>query len=122
MSPAGAGPEGHEIEAGISRLEGYLFLRAEYEKARTEADNFADQLPWLTTGQREEVVRLCTQDRLELNRRYLERIRDRCIELRGEYSARYEQLRGQLLSVVAAIFVGAVGLLLVVLNATFRDW
>ncbi|MEU8917293.1 hypothetical protein [Streptomyces nigrescens] len=96
-------------------------MQAENARARAEADNFADQLPWLTTGQREEVVRLCTQDRLELNRRYLERIKDRCVELRGEYSARYERLRCQLLSVVAAISVGAAGLLFFAFHVSLRN-
>ncbi|KOG41254.1 hypothetical protein [Streptomyces decoyicus] len=122
MNPAGAGPDkGHETGAAFRELEGYLFLQAEDAQARAEAEHFADQLPWLTTGQRKEVVRLCVQDRLALNRRYLERIKDRCLELRGEYSERYERLRCQLLAVVAATFVAAAVLLFFAFHANLRD-
>lgn len=100
---AGASPRGshHEIAAGIARVEGYLLWHAEAEKARCEAERFADRMPWLTTGQREEVVRLHIEERLELSRCYLERIRDRCAELRGEYADRYTQLRLRLLWITA---------------------
>ncbi|KAA6223457.1 hypothetical protein CP973_17355 [Streptomyces albofaciens JCM 4342] len=90
-------PDGQEISAGIARLEGYVLYQAEAGRARAEAEAFADRMPWLTTAQREEVVRLGTEDRLAMTHRYLRRVRDRCEELKGEYSSRYEELRLRLM-------------------------
>ncbi|POX38904.1 hypothetical protein C3486_20770 [Streptomyces sp. Ru73] len=108
MSPQ-HGPDGPAAEAGLDRLEGYLLCWAEAERARADAVAFADRLPWLTTAQREEVIRHYTADRVAVTRRYFERVRDRSGELREEYTARYRELRHRLVcgAVAAALSVCA---------------
>ncbi|GGO50310.1 hypothetical protein GCM10012287_29730 [Streptomyces daqingensis] len=86
-----------EATRGIAQLEGYLLAQTYRENARTEAEAFADRLPWLTSAQHEEVVSLYTAERMALTRRVLEATVQRCGELRQEYTDRYEQLRGRLL-------------------------
>ncbi|GAA2357921.1 hypothetical protein [Streptomyces cuspidosporus] len=105
------GPD--EIESGIARLEGYLLCQRELGDARAEAEAYADRLPWLTTTQREEVVRLYAEERVELSRRMLRRIADRCEELRAEYTARYEELRRRLLYRCVAVVLVALTVLAV---------
>ncbi|MEU7241334.1 hypothetical protein [Streptomyces sparsogenes] len=105
------GPD--EIESGIARLEGYLLCQREFGDARTEAEAYADRLPWLTAAQREEVVRLYAEERVELSRRMLRRIADRCEELRAEYTARYEELRRRLLYRCVAVVLVALTVLAV---------
>lgn len=105
------GPD--EIESGIARLEGYLLCQRELGDARTEAEAYADRLPWLTSAQREEVVRLYAEERVELSRRMLRRIADRCEELRAEYTARYEELRRRLLYRCVAVVLVALTVLAV---------
>ncbi|MES4904444.1 MULTISPECIES: hypothetical protein [unclassified Streptomyces] len=107
-------PDPHEIEAGIARLEGYLLCQSELGDARAEAEAFAGRLAWLTAAQREEVVRLYTEERVELSRRMLRRIVDRCEELRAEYTTRYDELRRRLLCRCVAGVVAAMTLLAVV--------
>ncbi|MBF9069261.1 hypothetical protein I2501_14640 [Streptacidiphilus sp. NEAU-YB345] len=88
-------------------LEGYLYWQAETDRAQQEAERFADLLPWLTTGQREEVVRLYRQQRLDSSRAFVERIARRARRLQREYATRYQQLR---IRVLAATFAAAAGL------------
>ncbi|MCX2927110.1 hypothetical protein [Streptomyces sp. NEAU-W12] len=88
---------------GLDQLEGYLLWAAEVEDARRQAGRFAEQLPWLTTAQCEEVERVYTADRLEVSRAILVRICERAAELRGAYEHRYRQLRARC---VAAALVG----------------
>jgi hypothetical protein len=78
---------------GLNQLEGYLYWQAQTATAGRQAQAFADRLPWLTSGQREEVVRIYTADRLELSRATLDHIAERVRELRSEYAARYHQLK-----------------------------
>lgn len=99
-----------EIAAGIARLEGHLMSQAEISAARAEAAAFADRMPWLTTAQREEVVRLYTDQRLDLARSVLRRITDRCHELQAEYTARYRRLRRRLLCLSTALVLGVCAL------------
>jgi hypothetical protein len=99
-----------EVASGIARLEGYLLAQAETSAARTEAEAFARRMPWLTEAQHQELVRLYAEDRIALTRRMLQRVADRCGELRGEYSARYEQLRRRLVCVCLAVLLVASGL------------
>ncbi|MFH8404153.1 hypothetical protein ACH4FX_05165 [Streptomyces sp. NPDC018019] len=97
----------HDTAAGIARLEGYLLLHAERDRADHEARAFADRLPWLTTAQRDEVVRCYTEQRLTGARRDWERIRARCDQLRGEYAARYEAFRSRLVRTCCAVTLTA---------------
>ncbi|WP_327294931.1 MULTISPECIES: hypothetical protein [unclassified Streptomyces] len=92
---------------GLVRIEGYLLWSAELEEARRQAARFAGQLPWLTTAQRDEVERVYTADRVAVSRAVLVRISGRAAELRGEYTARYEQLKRRCVS-VTVMAVGAV--------------
>lgn len=78
---------------GLARMEGYLLWNAEVEEARRRAARFTDQLPWLTTAQREDVERVYVTDRVAACRESFSRVAGRAVELRAEYTARYEQLR-----------------------------
>ncbi|URM89042.1 hypothetical protein LUW75_02300 [Streptomyces sp. MRC013] len=99
---------GRETAAGINRVEGYLLAQAELLRAREEGEAFARRMPWLTTAQHEEVARLYAEDRIELSKKVLRAIADRCVELRGEYTARYVQLRQRLLCLsVASLLIAA---------------
>ncbi|MER7699654.1 MULTISPECIES: hypothetical protein [unclassified Streptomyces] len=90
---------------GLAQLEGFLLWSAEVERARRQARRFTDQLPWLTTAQREDVERVFTDERVAASRESLIRIRDRADELREEYTGRYVRLRARCVAVSA----GAVG-------------
>ncbi len=90
---------------GLAQLEGFLLWNAEVERARRQARRFTDQLPWLTTAQREDVERVFITERVAVSRESLTRIRDRAEELRGEYTGRYARLRAR----CVAVTVGAVG-------------
>lgn len=103
-----------EVESGIARLEGYLLCRSELDDARADAEAFAGRLAWLTAAQREEVVRLYAEERVELSRRMLRRIVDRCEELRAEYTARYEELRRRLLCRCVALALVTLAVLVLV--------
>ncbi|MFI8998830.1 hypothetical protein [Streptomyces sp. NPDC053542] len=101
------GPDERAADTGPGRLEGYLLSWTEAERARTEAAAFADRMPWLTTAQREEVIRQYTADRLVLTRRYLERVRHRCVQLQDEYAGRYRRLCHRLLCAAVAASLSA---------------
>ncbi|WP_046495260.1 hypothetical protein [Streptomyces odonnellii] len=91
---------------GLVRLEGYLLWNAEIEDARGRAARFCEQLPWLTTAQREDVERAYIADRLAASRAMLVRISERAAELRGEYTERYRTLRTRCVA-AAVVAVGA---------------
>ncbi|MFG2626681.1 hypothetical protein [Streptomyces sp. NPDC048473] len=93
---------------GLAQLEGYLLWNAEIEEARRQAGRFTDELPWLTTAQREDVARVYTADRLAASRAMLCRISARATELRGEYDARYRRLKARCVA-AGVVLVGVVG-------------
>ena len=99
-------PVREECSQGLRQLEGYLLWEAESAAARAGAEEFADRLPWLTGAQREEVVRICTADRLEVSRAVIHRIADRARELQGEYSTRYRTLKIRLLALFLTAAAG----------------
>lgn len=102
-----------DFERGLNDIAGYLLWQAEVEEARDAAETFADRLTWLTTAQREAVVRVYTDDRLDTAREVLLRIASRTLELRDEYQARYRALQARLLSaslIVTTVVVAAVWL------------
>ncbi|WP_433343655.1 hypothetical protein [Streptomyces sp. CA-253872] len=78
---------------GLVQLEGYLLWNAEVAEARRRARCFTEQLPWLTTAQREDIERAYTADRLDDSKEMLRRVAARSVSLRAEYTARYERLR-----------------------------
>jgi hypothetical protein len=94
---------------GLDQLEGYLLWSAEMAEVRRQAALFTEQLPWLTTAQREDVERVYTADRVAVSRAVLERIAERAHELRGEYTARYEQLRARCVAAAVAAVGTAAG-------------
>ncbi|AEN14228.1 MULTISPECIES: hypothetical protein [unclassified Streptomyces] len=97
----------NESARGLAQVEGYLLWNAEVEEARRRAGRFTEQLPWLTTAQREDVERVYVKDRVDLCRESLTRIADRAVELRGEYTERYERLRARCVA-ASVLTVGAV--------------
>ncbi|MGP3991817.1 hypothetical protein [Streptomyces sp. 3N207] len=93
---------------GLNELEGHLLAQAEVTEALNCAEAFAAQLTWLTTAQREEVVRLYTTHRLQISRAALQRVTDRARELQCHYSSRYHALQVRLLGLflsTLAVFV-----------------
>ncbi|MGW3441930.1 hypothetical protein ACWDB3_32635 [Streptomyces bacillaris] len=104
---------------GLAQLEGYLLWNAEIERARAQARRFTDQLPWLTTAQREDVERVYITERVAASRDALTRVRDRAAELRGEYTARYERLRARCVA-LAVTAVGAVTAVAIALTLLLR--
>ncbi|MEU0085947.1 hypothetical protein [Streptomyces sp. NPDC006274] len=99
-----------EVAAGIAKLEGYLLAQSRVREAEREAEEFAGRMPWLTGAQREEVVRIYTEDRIALSRRVLKALVSRANELRAEYTARYEELRRRLLCASVAALLGSIAL------------
>lgn len=95
-----------ESARGLAQVEGYLLWNAEVEEARRRAGRFTEQLPWLTTAQREDVERVYVADRVALCRESLTRVADRAVELRGEYTARYGRLRARCVA-ASVVAVGA---------------
>ena len=94
---------------GLNQITGYLLWNAEIEQARRQAAAFTTHLPWLTTAQREDVERVYVADRLGVSQAMLKRIRDRALELREEYQARYASLRRQCVAVSATFVAVAIG-------------
>jgi hypothetical protein len=80
-----------------NEVEGYLLLQAEREQAQREAEALCARLPWLTSGQAENLAHHYTEQRLGLTRQALQATADRAKRLRGEYEARYATLRRALL-------------------------
>ncbi|MFE1315132.1 hypothetical protein [Streptomyces sp. NPDC058755] len=93
------------VQAGIARMEGYLLWQGEIERARAEAESFADELDWLTTAQREKVVDLFTRRQLDLSRMAITRTAQRALQLRQEYQQRYDCLKRR--GFAAALALGA---------------
>lgn len=87
-------------------MEGYLLYQSHVSNARAEAERFAQRLPWLTSGQHEELVRLYAAERMALSRRLLRATADRCAELRAEYTERYQQLRRRVWCAALAVVLG----------------
>ncbi|KUH40591.1 MULTISPECIES: hypothetical protein [Streptomyces] len=96
---------GHEVAAGINRVEGYLLAQAELREAREGGEAFARRMPWLTTAQHEEVARLYAEERVGLSQEALRTVADHCVALRAEYTARYTRLRHRLLCLGVASLV-----------------
>ncbi|MCX3063560.1 hypothetical protein OFY01_28125 [Streptomyces sp. GXMU-J5] len=94
-------------EEGLRQLDGYLYWQAELDSARSDAETFCDQFPWLTTYERAEVVDRYTQERTAASEAMTRRVAARCVELREEYTARYRRLRARVVAAAAALFVAA---------------
>ncbi|MEU0227947.1 hypothetical protein ABZ177_26845 [Streptomyces sp. NPDC006284] len=106
-----------------TQAEGYLLLRAEQERARSEAAALCARLPWLTGGQAEDLTRHYTAQRLDLTRRMLRSTARRADQLRAEYEARYLALRRTLLrrhAAAASATVAAAGTVVAVAYLTAR--
>ncbi|MGW1884805.1 hypothetical protein [Streptomyces sp. NPDC002133] len=112
------GPSGDpvsETAAGINRIEGYLLVQSRIQEARRDAEKFADQMYWLTSSQRLEIVNLYTQDRMAVTKRSLEMTAARAQELRREYAARYAALKQRLLCICVATVIMSLALALAML-------
>ncbi|CAG7606944.1 hypothetical protein [Actinacidiphila bryophytorum] len=104
-------------EHGLNQITGYLLWHAEVEQARRQAAVFTSHLPWLTTGQREDVERVYIADRVAASRAMLEQIRDRAVALRGEYSRRYGSLKRRCVAAAAgctAVVAGVAGVVVLI--------
>ncbi|MGW1988272.1 hypothetical protein ACWCPJ_38500 [Streptomyces collinus] len=90
-------PSGPDSGALAAEVEGFLLLQTEREQAQHEAEILCARLPWLTTGQAEDLARHYTEQRLGLTRQAVQAFAARAGRLRGEYEARYADLRQTLL-------------------------
>ncbi|MEI5011105.1 hypothetical protein RB196_30935 [Streptomyces sp. PmtA] len=88
----GGARDSADLAAGFARLEGYLMANAHVLAARTAAEGLADRMPWLTAGERTELVRLSTADRIQASREHFEAVAVRARELEEQYGARYREL------------------------------
>ncbi|MFG3658488.1 hypothetical protein [Streptomyces sp. NPDC047706] len=95
-------PEEAQGAVLANEAEGYLLAQAELGQARSEAAALCGRLPWLTTGQAEDLSRHYMEQRMGLTRQALQATADRAKLLRGEYEARYAELRQALLRVHTA--------------------
>lgn len=98
-----ASPE--EAREGIAKVEGYLLWQAETARARAEAEAVADELGWLTTAQREELVRVLTGSYLDRSRAALAETAERIVQIRSEFQSRYERLRRRALASALGVCV-----------------
>ncbi|GGJ34742.1 hypothetical protein [Streptomyces brasiliensis] len=85
--------EKREAADGIARLEGYLLWSAHLTEAHEQATRFTSRLSWLTTAQREDVENAYVSDHLALSRATDAHIVRRILEIRAEYTERYEHLK-----------------------------
>ncbi|GGW77641.1 hypothetical protein [Streptomyces griseoloalbus] len=90
-------PSPDVASALAAEAEGFLLARSHRAAARREAQTLCDALPWLTTAQAEELTRHYISHRIAVSRQMLSATVHRADELRREYEARYQQLRGTLL-------------------------
>lgn len=97
MSRAPGSRGGRQAAALANDVEGYLRAQTDLEEARRAAEAFCARLPWLTTAQAEDVARHFADEHVQLTREMLTRTVRRAAELRGEYQARYDELRHRLL-------------------------
>ncbi|MEQ8146106.1 hypothetical protein [Streptomyces sp. OP7] len=86
-----------DASAVTAEAEGIVMARSHLAEARLEAEALCGDMPWLTTAQAEDVARHYVDRRIDLTRRMLQTTVRRAEELRGEYEARYAELRGALL-------------------------
>ncbi|WP_419992881.1 hypothetical protein [Streptomyces boninensis] len=81
------------VDDGLRQLDGYLYWQGELGAARREAEELCDRLEWLTTAEREQLLREYTSTRTALTEQLLRRLAKRRDELRTEYETRYRELR-----------------------------
>lgn len=101
-------PDAPDPEQGLRHLEGFLVWQAEAKRARSAAQGFADRLPWLTTVQRDEVIRVYAADHLEVSRATVCHLAERSKVMRQEYTDRYSALRARLFGLCLAAVAVAV--------------
>ncbi|MGX9875261.1 hypothetical protein ACWIG2_18155 [Streptomyces cellulosae] len=90
-------PTAHDASAVMAEAEGIVMARSHLAEARREAEALCADLPWLTTGQAEDLTRHYVARRIDLTRQMLRTTVRRADELRHEYETRYVELRGALL-------------------------
>ncbi|MEY9810091.1 MULTISPECIES: hypothetical protein [Streptomyces] len=87
----------HDASAVMAEAEGIVMARSHLAEAHREAEALCAALPWLTTGQAEDLTRHYVERRIDLTRRMFRTTVRRADELRRAYEARYAELRGALL-------------------------
>lgn len=95
-TPEPRAPHGSALR-GVQQLEGLLLWEGHRQRAREEAEAFAQRLPWLSHDQRNDLEHLYAEVHLADAVTALEQARARAGELREEYAARYAELRRRLL-------------------------
>ncbi|GAA4682107.1 hypothetical protein [Streptomyces youssoufiensis] len=110
-----------EATALATEAEGFLMAHAHHAEARREAQALCAELPWLTSAQTDDLVRHYVSRRLALTRQMLGVTVRRIEELRGEYEARYAQLRHRLLTCHIALATGVLAAAVAV-GAAVATW
>lgn len=105
----GLPPVEQEAADGIRRMESLLVFHAELHQARTGAHAFTEQMPWLTTGQREEIAQLYTEQHLELSKKVMRALVAHITELRSKYTARYETLKRRVCCTTIVVLTALAG-------------
>ncbi|MDI2124622.1 hypothetical protein [Yinghuangia seranimata] len=97
-----------DVQAGLARLDGYLYWQHQLAEGRAYAEAAADHLPWMTTAQREDLVRVLSAAHTEMARGTVRQLATRAQELRAEYEQRYRGLRRRMaVTVVTATALAA---------------
>ncbi|MCX5384559.1 hypothetical protein [Streptomyces sp. NBC_00083] len=91
-----------ELSGGLAELEGYLMVQAARHQAREEAEAFAGQLPWLTTAERDDVIRHYIPRHLAREADASRQVADRKRELDADYRRRYTHLRRRVTATAVA--------------------
>ncbi|MCQ4041412.1 hypothetical protein ACFOSC_13215 [Streptantibioticus rubrisoli] len=95
-------PSGRDQSHGlnIDEIESYLCQQAYIGKAQHFAERFADRMPWLTTSQRQVVIRHYSADWLN----HMDHLASRYEERRQQDSLRHRSQKARLV----ALLLGAV--------------
>ncbi|MFG2887947.1 hypothetical protein [Streptomyces sp. NPDC048248] len=115
MTSASAREPAPDPAAGIGSLEAFLAAEIERDHARKKAEAFADQLPSLTSAERQQLTRLYTHERLAESKR----LRRRLAQQQAAHEAR-ERLRRRCITVAVLLGSFSVALTLGLILWTLR--
>ncbi|MBO8198353.1 hypothetical protein JW613_08540 [Streptomyces smyrnaeus] len=103
--PAPRAGERDEAARGVAELESYLLRQTETHNAQHDAACFAAELPWLTSAQRKQVIRLYVRDRKALARQTQKLIETALEQRAAEVATAYEALRRRMCLTVSVLII-----------------
>ncbi|MBO8185015.1 hypothetical protein [Streptomyces spirodelae] len=92
-----------EAARGVAELERYLLRQTETHNAQQDAACFTAELPWLTSAQREQIIRLYVRERRALARRTHGLVETALEERTAELHAAYAILRRRMCVTVSVL-------------------